>query len=618
MNELKINIRIAISIILLLTSVAAAQQNDTQRKIREQLLLRARNYEQIGRFDLSLDVYRQLWNNSKTNINYYRGVLNNLLRLGRLDEAEKTVKQMLQYTTSDLVRADMGDVYFKMGRKEEAFTEWNQILSSHPKSQTTYQIVALAMMRNSQFDRAIEVYQKGQQRLKNKYLFLIDIANAYRSQMDYLNAARQYLSYLEAFPKQYSFVESNIVSLAANPDYADEIVKILQERVAKNPQNVQLRHLLAASFFRTANYEAALNEYTVIDEYILHQKKAEKSRLGRELYQFARNAQYDGAYEFALQAYQLVVLRYPKSSYATNAKLGIGVCLRKLRRFTEAIKHYEKVAADNINPAVGKTCFYRIGEIQLQDLNDPVAAEKSFRMVINRKPTNSLNIQALFRIGDCFIQRDELKSALNWFDQILARSDIKKTSRTRAKFYLARINFWLGEFESAQQGFQEIIDTPIFVPQKDEGVFVNDAIEYIMLMQENMQHKEVLQKFALADLRTEQGKLSLAADILQKLLSSENAEMIKDRVLTKLGDIHFQNKKFASALSDFQRVIDETPKSLLADLAQKRIGDVYAQGFQDVAKAMQAYEAVLGNYPDSIYLEEVREKIRQLEEQKIN
>ncbi|NOZ60080.1 MAG: tetratricopeptide repeat protein [Calditrichaeota bacterium] len=615
---MKIQFRIIISALLLLANVSLAQQNDAQRKYNEQLLLRARNLEQIGRFDLSLDVYRQLWNNSRTNINYYRGVLNNLIRLGRFAEAESTVKQMLQFTKSDLVQADLGDVYFKMGREDEAFAVWDQILAARPKSQSSYQIVALAMQKNSQFDRAIQVYRLGQKRLKNKRLFLIDMANVYRSQMDYLNAARQYLSYLEAFPKQYSFVESNIISLASNPDYAEDIVKILQERVKKNPKNVQLRHLLAASYFRTANYQAALSEYTAIDEYILTRKKSEKNRLGRELYQFAQNALNDGAFEYALQGFRLVAQRYPKSSYAASAELGIGQCLRRLKQFPEAIAHYERVAVERKNREIEKTCYFRIGEIQLEDLNDPVGAEKSFRRVLNLKPANSLDIQARFRIGDCYIQRDELKPALKWFGQILKRSDLRKTNRMRAKFNQARVNFWLGEFDAAQKIFQEIIDAPIFVPQKNEGLFVNDAIEYVMLIQENSQQKEVLKNFARAELKTEQREFSRAIDILKKMLTSKNGAQMKDRILVKLGEIHFQNKKYASALSDFERVIEEVPQSLLADLAQKRIGDIYAQGFQDKTNAMKAYEHVLVNYPDSIYLEEVREKIRRIEEQKIN
>jgi outer membrane protein assembly factor BamD (BamD/ComL family) len=43
-----------------------------------------------------------------------------------------------------------------------------------------------------------------------------------------------------------------------------------------------------------------------------------------------------------------------------------------------------------------------------------------------------------------------------------------------------------------------------------------------------------------------------------------------------------------------------------------RIGEIYENRLKDKQKAIEAYEAVLINYPTSLYLEEARKRIRLL------
>ena len=614
---MKVTILTIISAILISACSLSAQQIDTQKKLEYQLRLRARNLEQMGRYDLALDAYRDLWENYPTNINYYRGVYNNLLRLGRLEEAEDVVHKMLQQTKSDLVRADLGEVYYKQGKKEQALETWNDILESRPRSQSTYQIVALTMQRNSLFDEAIEVYRLGQKNLKNDKLFLVDMANLYRNRRDFVNAVQQYVKYLNAFPNQYNFVESNVISMVSNDDYSHQILEILQEYVRNNDKNMQLKRLLAAAYFRRGEYEQALRAYQEIDHQIFSQKKRSNERLGSEIYQFAQNAYNDGEYEFAMQGYQLLLQRYPNSAYATSAKIAIGKCMRLLGKYSEAIEYLQNLVSNTKNRNVRKNALFQSGEIYLYNLHDYVAAERSYREVLAIPLRSGIDKLALFRIGECYIKRKDLDKAKAWFSDLLSQGNLSAADHTRAKFIIGKINFWLGDFDAAKNIFQSIIDEPLLVADRNEGIYVNDAIEYSMLIN-NAKDKERLKKYAQAKLSQESGELERAEKFLNDLLKEKQIDELKDRILVDLGDIHFRMGKYASAISDFRRLIEEMPGSVFADYAQKRIGDAYREGLKDTNAAVKAYELVLENYPDSIYLDEVRKKIRSLEQKKSN
>jgi TolA-binding protein len=88
--------------------------------------------------------------------------------------------------------------------------------------------------------------------------------------------------------------------------------------------------------------------------------------------------------------------------------------------------------------------------------------------------------------------------------------------------------------------------------------------------------------------------------------------LLVDDGMMKIGELQLLLNHDQEALGVFRKIVDDMPTSILRDRAQMRIGEIYENTLKDKAKAIEAYEQVLINYPTSLFLEEARKRIRLL------
>ncbi len=613
MRPAKINLTLTVLLSLFFWTASFSQPTGADQKKQAQMLQLARSLERNARFEEALDIYRRLWQEQPLNIDFYRGVKNSLEKLNNLTGAEAAVKKMLEYNSSEIVEVDLGDIYYKMGAEKQAYLVWQGIIQKSPKKLSAYQLVAAAMTRNNLYEEAIKIYQQGQKALGRKDVFLIEMANLYRAQMNYQEAVQLYLDYLEIFPEQYNFIELNVTSLSADDDFRQEIEKIIRGRIAQHKDSLALRNILAAFYIRSSNYRSALDEYAIIDQYVSSRPEKEKEKLGHELFRFAQDAFNDEMFDYALQAFQLVINRYPDSDFFPEAKIGMGMCYNEQGDYPQALVILDEVVRAFPKSAYAKTCALLMGEIQLEKLADAVSAEKYFREALGIPPFNNQNYEALFRIGDSYLQRDFLDKARGWYDQILHQKSINNSLKMKALLKMGKVYYWQGDMDRATEYFKKIQTDPVIITNKDEGFYVNDALERQLLIDEGKESPEMLKKLAATELLIEQKKYSAAQQMLDEILANHNSHPLVDDALIKAGELAVLTQNFEAAIGFYRRVVLQPETSCFVDFAQKKIGDIYYQNLKDSTRAISAYETVLANYPDSIYLEEVRDKIRLLE-----
>ncbi|UCE05982.1 MAG: tetratricopeptide repeat protein, partial [bacterium] len=411
----------------------------------------------------------------------------------------------------------------------------------------------------------------------------------------------------------YTFVEQNITSFARDPELVGEVEKILLEKIEKNPNKIDLRNLLAALYMRSANYQSALQEFSLIDEYIVTRPDKEKQKVGSQLFSFAQNAFNDGKYQYAIQAYTLLLSRYPESPFAANSKYGMANAYENTGDFARAIEMYQEIINSYKKSPLAKQSFFRLGEIKLDHFSAPEEAENHFQEVLKIPSNASLNFSAMFRIGDCYVQRGLLDQARNWYNQMVARYSSNDEMEKKALLEIGKIDFWTGNFDAAQQHFTRIQTEPVNITNDKAGFYVNDALDFTMFIDENKQNPELLKKFASASLLVDQKQYDKALITFYEIVQNNNADPLVDDTWLRIGQLEYQLGRYQQALTAFQSLIQKQPESVHCDLAQKMIGEIYEVGLKDFLKAQQAYEMVLTSYPNSVLLEEVRKRIRGLE-----
>ena len=591
-----------------------AQQKKTPQQIQnERLLSLARSYEQSGLFAQSLELYQRLWRDEPQNVIYYRGVRQSFINLKQPDQALAVGQKMLASNPSPMIEADLGDAYYKLGQEKHAFSAWDNMIQKSPKNKSIYQIVASAMLSNRLYEDAIKIYERGRAALKDNKVFIIEMAHIYQARMEYQKAILLYLEYLDHDPGQYVYVEQNIAGFASDPELIGEVEKILIENIKKNPNKIEIRNLLAALYMRSANYQSALQEFSLIDEYVVTRPDHEKQKVGSQLFNFAQNAFNDGKFEFAIQAYTLLLSRYPDSPYSGNSKYGMANAYENTGDFARAIEMYQEIINTYQKSPLAKQSYFRIGEIKLDQFSLADEAESYFQEVLKIPVNVSLNFDAMFRIGDCYIQQGAFDRARNWYNQLATRYGASDDVEKKALLKLGKIDYWAGNFDGASKYFDRIRNEPVNITDDRAGFYVNDALEFMIFIEENKQSQEQLKQFARGSLFVEQKQYEKALEIFYEITQHRKPDPLEDDTWLKIGQLEYRLGRYQNALTAFQNVIQNYPESVHCDLAQKMIGEIYEVGLKDFSRAQQAYEVVLTSYPNSVLLEEVRKRIRGLE-----
>lgn len=82
--------------------------------------------------------------------------------------------------------------------------------------------------------------------------------------------------------------------------------------------------------------------------------------------------------------------------------------------------------------------------------------------------------------------------------------------------------------------------------------------------------------------------------------------------------IQKEEGEFENSIFSLEKLQQNYPESPYSPLAQKLIGDFYYYHLNDKVEAEKSYQVLLKNYSKSLFVEEVREKLKKLKKEKSN
>jgi len=598
---------VTITVAFALSSNTFAQDAD----LNKSRLRTAQDLERRRSYDNALRIYRSLYDLVPRNQLYYEGVKRNMVRLKKFDELVLIIRTQINLGNGNSPRlwADLGNVYYKRGDQSQAMSIWETVLADEPKQKSGYIYVANAMVQNRLYDEAIEVYQNARQAFAQQHLFVFELANIYVLRLKYREATLEYLSYLEKNPKQFSYIEGRITGYTKDPEHTQEVAEVLKSSIPQSKQAYLVRKLLANLYLRVEDFEKALQQFKFLETV---KAPTNQKKQGQELYFFAEKSLRAGQYQFAQDAFELILTNYNKSPYRPRAFYGVAIS-RQMRGFSaEALISYNELIDAFPTTRWVQDALFQIGEIYFQDLFELDQALKTFHLLIQKYPNSKNSVQAHLRIGDCYAAQGDFEKAQLWYDRTQSLGTANPTARDEALFSSANLDFMQGEFDTALEKLHKI--TEKIAQKKAEQPFVNDALELTFLIEENQaESNEALVVYGQAQKHRVQRKLAEAIKALQEIVSNYATASILDESLFDLGELESERGNYAAAIGYFQGLLDDHPESLQNEIAQKRIAEVYDTDLGDNQKAYQAYEQLLIKYPSSVYIEEVRQKLRELQ-----
>jgi tetratricopeptide (TPR) repeat protein len=583
-----------------------AFSQDVNKMMKLQL---AQNFEEADEWERAVTLYEELYKSEPTNFIFLDGLRRSYTQLKEYDKAIGIIRRWFITHPRDInLMTTLGGLYYDSGNETAADSVWKVVLFIDPNNVQSYRIVANEMMQHRLYEQCIRTYIDGRTMSKSEVLFADELGTLYAALQQYTLATQEYLRLVKKNPDQLSFVQSRLSAIILKPEALQAASEIVKAEVKISSDNIALHRLYVWLLMEERRYDSALEHYRIIDRLA--------NANGSELFNFAQQLNQEHASLAASEAFKEIINRFDKSGLLPYARFGYARALEELSNeadtlaseslptYRDAIQIYESIASTRDHPDLAVQSLFRIGVIKFEKLFDLNGALSAFNKI--KEFPNTMNI-----LYDAAIKNGEVQTARN--DLVAARKEFERIAeiplviyQDQAVFKLAELNYFETQFDtslSLLKRFNTNLNTDL----------TNDALQLQYFIQENKTSSlPALIEFAKADLQIRQRRYPESLSRFLDIVKQYPTALLLDDAMMKIGELHLKLKQTNEAIAAFRFIADSIQLSILKDKAQFRIAEISENILHNKAQAITAYEKLLERFPNSLYAEQARKKIRLL------
>jgi tetratricopeptide (TPR) repeat protein len=212
-------------------------------------------------------------------------------------------------------------------------------------------------------------------------------------------------------------------------------------------------------------------------------------------------------------------------------------------------------------------------------------------------------------MADIYVYAGDPWEATLLYSQVI---DANKTNSLgdEVKLKKARLGYYMGNFSWAKAQLDVL-------KASTSKLTANDAMDLSMLIGNNLNLDTTavpLQMFARADLLFFRNKEAEALATLDSIAELFPYHSLTDNILFRKARVEADRTNFEVAASYLQEITDNYRFGLLADDALYMLAELYNYQLGDKERAKELYREMLTRHPGSVFVEESREKFRELRE----
>ncbi len=608
---------IKIFVCLLISVSVTAQTGDIFNRFRL-----AQSYEQAGEFEKAKNIYEDLLKAEPDNFQFFDALNKIYVQQKEFDNSIIIIERRLKSNPQDInLKGLLGATYYQKGDEAKAFSIWDEALDSAPQTIVSYRIIANYAIEKRVFNKAIEYLSRGKKIEDENFSISYELANLYSLFMKYTEAAEEYCSVLQKMPKQLNMIQGRISQYINKPEAMGPTIQVVS-KYAKENENVNFYSLLAWLYMEDNQFDKAFEVYLDID--------SKSNSAGMELYNFAVRSFQEKHYNEASRSYKKIIDSYPSSPFFFNAKIGyaktleatldqrnnndldswkpfFNISYKNKQEYNEVLDAYSDLIQKNKGTDIEAEASYRKGLINKEKFQNYDEAIKYFEKVTNDFAMSKFAVLAYNALAEIKIIRDDLKSAADLYSKVPSVPRCPEEDKTHSWLMKAKIEFWRGAFQNSLKLLKNVTRN---LSDND----ANDAIELGMIINTTKNDSLNLVEFAKAELLLYQKKFEKALEIYNKLSVNENLLSIKDKALIRVAEVKIALENLPEAIVNLNQIGEQKEKNIYSDRALFLLGKLYQFGISDYAKALETYEKLLANFPNSLYLDSARENIIKLKE----
>lgn len=571
------------------------------QSVFEQKFKLAQSFEKGGDFSKAEEIYFELYQKNKKNLDYFNGLVRCKKAQNKFSEILPLIDEQFSFRKTFDLFLLAGEINWLTGNYEQAKSFWQRAISTNPRSDSTYLKVAEIQSNLRQFNYAVETLLNGRKNLESKILFNNELINLYLIIGDLENCIDEIFLGFDS-NKDINWAQAKISLLIENKKFKE----IFEKKIQRKEPDINYKSIYAWFLYSIKEFDKALNVNKELDE----STKAG----GAIVYRFAQTAISDGEYDIALKAFEHIVSMGKKSPYLSSAILGIAkatdfkISQRKLvdkELIKKVINQYEH-ALENFSPnsAPFLETNYRIAQLSSHYLGDFSKAEIILRALLKNQ-YYPIVLKSKLLLGDIYLFEYKFKDALNIYRDI---QNTTKNSKPYEYFLslmrIGKVFYYQSAFDSAQYYFSLLLeDSP--------SEITSEALRKSLIIEKYKQYNLAFSLYVQSELMKEKSYCDSTIILLEQAKTKAEGTEFEEFINLQIIKEQVENENYANAEKlclDFQK---KFPSSIYFEEVIYNLGfSLYKQKKQ--IEAINTFTELLTKFPHSIYTTKARNLINKI------
>ncbi|MCO5231323.1 MAG: tetratricopeptide repeat protein [Chitinophagales bacterium] len=602
--------------ILILCCISSFNTLLSAQESKDDMAIAMQFYEQ-GEYEKAIDLFKKLSGNSETFFDIYDSYIESLKALKDEKGEENLInKAYLVSGEQPLFLFQLALFYERIGNEKGAQKQLSKSLQAVKNNSYQIQQIALFLIDAKKFDWTKQLYLRGQEVFKKPEIYTLELAYIEGKMGDFEAMVSSFVQYLSGHPNDLYAIINLLDTEVEDKKKADILEAQLLAAIGRNKEDLAALEMLTWLYKKQEDYASAYSQIRSLD---LLKKGNEEQML-----EIARLAFREKDFKTALKAYKYLIEKGENNPYFSIANLEYistqkSIILQKKNYTQEDLLQlkdsYLRLINGRIQPSQIAMAKIDLADLEARYFYNTDSAIAILSKLINEKDIHKdLIATAKMDLGDYYIMNNEPWESILLYTQVA--KDFKGTPiGEEAKYRNARLSYFKGDFDWALTQLKVIKGNTF-------ELISNDAIELASFISDNYnqdyeEDKAAMKSYSEMDLLFFQNKLEQANKIADLMLLNYSGHPLED-------DIYFMKAKISEKLQDLEskeknlfHIVEHFPTSILADDALFQLAELYDYQLNIPEKAMNYYEKILLDYPDSIFVIDARKRYRFLRGDKL-
>jgi tetratricopeptide (TPR) repeat protein len=559
-----------------------------------------------GEYDKAAALYEKLLNKNLNSLYLYDNLIQSLIKLKRLDDAENISKKMYRKTNSAYFLVDIGYLYKLNNKPDKAIKQFDEIIKKTIPNQEKILETSNAFEKRNELEYAIKSYLNGRKLLGYETVFNNELAALYNKTKQTQLMIDEYVNSVAQYPENREEVQGLLQNSIQLPSDFELLKIALIRKIKANPNTDVFYEMLIWFYVQRKDFDNALIQAKAIDKRLKEE--------GRKMMDLGYLAISNEKYDAATRLFNEVILLGNNKAYYLAAKLGVLEASNKKLLSNSNLSLIELKNLENTYLAFlnenGKTYYTApsmrdLGKLYAYYLNEVDKAVEIYTSILELPGTdNFFKADCKLELGDLYVLKGMEWDAMLLYGQV-DKDFLEHPLGQEAKLRNAKLSFYLGEFEWAKAQL-DILKTAT------TQLIANNALELSLLIQDNTVDsvEDALKLFAKADLLYQQNKFNEAFIYLDSIITEFPKHALTDDIAFKKAQIYTKQKEYNQAIKFYTIVINEHGSDILGDNALLNLAIIYEKNLNNIDEAKKNYEKFIENYGSSIFINEIRKRYR--------